>query len=140
MFSIATREMMIGLGSLWGATLMSRGDALLSRMNDHPAFEGEELVVVPSPMFSHRITKGYSHPTLGVVESMNGVRVKNLRHLAELLRDNRSEYVELKFSGQGLETLVFRSQELADSTEEILNDNGIRKRASDDLAPLWDGK
>lgn len=139
-FSTVSREMMIGLGAAWGVTLLARGDAFLNRLNDHPVFEGEELVVVPSPMFSHRITKGYSHPTLGIVESMNGIHVRSLRHLAELLRDNHAEYVELKFSGRGLETLVFRSRELADSTEEILNDNGIRKRASDDLVSVWDEK
>ena len=137
-FSPATREMVMALGPLWTATLLQRGDALMSRMHDRPSFEGEEIVVVASPMFSHRLTKGYSPPTMGVVESMNGIPVRSLRHLAELLRYTVAEYVEFKFSGQGLETLVFNRQELADSTEEILSDNGIRKRSSDDLAAIWE--
>lgn len=137
-FSTVTREFVIGLGPLWTSMMLLRGDAVFSRIHDRPAFEGEELVVVASPMFSHRLTKGYSQPTMGLIESMNGIRVRSLRHLAELLRDNEAEYMEFKFAGHGLETLVFRRQELADSTEEILSENGIRKRASDDLAGIWE--
>lgn len=137
-FSPASREMLLALGPVWLGALLQRGDVLISRLLDRPAFDGEELVVVASPMFSHRLTKGYSAPTMSIVETMNGIRVRNLRHLAELLKYTTAEFVEFKFAGHGVETLVFRRQEIADATEEILSDNGIRKRASDDLAEIWE--
>jgi S1-C subfamily serine protease len=137
-FSSASREMVVAAGPLWLATLLQRGDPLISRLLSRPAFGGEELVVVVSPMFSHRLTKGYSTPTMATVASLNGIPVRNLQHLAELLRYLTAEYVEFKFAGQGVETLVFRRREIADATEEILSDNGIRKRASDDLAGIWE--
>jgi hypothetical protein len=136
-FSPASREMLVSLGPLWLAPLLQRGDPLIGRVSSRPAFEGQELVIVASPMFPHRLTKGYSAPTMGTVESLNGIPVRNLRHLAELLRYMTSEYVEFKFAGHGIETLVFRRREIADATEEILSDNGIRKRSSDDLAGIW---
>ena len=45
---------------------------MVARVNDAPAFEGEQLVVVPSPFFSHRLTKGYDSPTLRVVAKYAG--------------------------------------------------------------------
>jgi S1-C subfamily serine protease len=135
-FSPASREMVGAAGPLWLATLLQRGDPVISRLLNRRAFDGEELVVVASPMFPHRLTKGYSTPTMATVESLNGIPVRNLRHLAELLRYLTAEYAEFKFAGHGVETLVFRRQEIADATEEILSDNGIRKRASDDLADI----
>ena len=137
-FSPASREMLGSLGPLWLATLLQRGDPLIGRVSSRTAFEGQELVVVASPMFPHRLTKGYSAPTMATVESLNDIPVRNLRHLAELLRYLTAEYVEFKFAGHGLETLVFHRREIADATEEILSDNGIRKQASDDLAVIWE--
>ncbi|HWB09387.1 MAG TPA: trypsin-like peptidase domain-containing protein [Pirellulales bacterium] len=137
-FSPASREMLVALGPRWLGTLLQRGDPLIGRVSSRPAFEGQELVLVASPMFPHRLTKGYSTPTMAAVETLNGIPVRNLRHLAELLRYMTAEYLEFKFAGHGVETLVFRRQEIADATEEILSDNEIRKRASDDLAGIWE--
>src|SRR5262249_48680467 len=121
----------------WMSLMVSIANPLITRLNDKPRFEGEELVVVAAPFFSHRLVKGYASPTLEVVEKLNGVTVKNLTHLAELLHDCQDEYLEFKFAGNRVETLVFRRRELADATEEILNDNGIRNQCSDDLSAIW---
>src|SRR5581483_7289050 len=43
---------------------------LFTRMLDAPAFPGEELVVMPSPFFPHRLAKGYSSPAGGVVQAV----------------------------------------------------------------------
>jgi hypothetical protein len=34
---------------------------------------------------------------------------------------------------------VFNRQEVLDATDEILNDNGVRQQASDDLRAIWEG-
>jgi hypothetical protein len=113
---------------------------MLKNLNDPPAFDGEQLVVVSSPLFSHRITKSYGQPMLCTVSSVNGTSVRNLAHLVELLRDASGEFVEFKFTARDSETMVFRRKEIAESTEEILTDNGIRKQLSDDVAAVWEKK
>jgi S1-C subfamily serine protease len=113
---------------------------LLTRRLDPPAFAGEELVVVPSPFFPHKLVKGYGSPQGRVVKTVNGVAVKNLRQLIEVLRDARQDYVTFAFWGMGGETLVFARKEIEGVTEEILNDNGIRSQGSADLMAIWNAK
>lgn len=136
-FTPVCKEMISAYGQM---LLRDRGLVVLKHMNEPPAFEGEQLVVVASPMFSHRITKSYGQPMLSVVSTVNGTSVKSLAHLAELLRDAKGEFIEFRFAGHDTETMVFKRQEIAAATEEILTDNGIRKQFSDDLAGVWNGK
>jgi S1-C subfamily serine protease len=113
---------------------------VITRMADPPAFPGEELVVVASPFFPHKLVKGYSSPAGGVVKAVNGVAIKNLRHLVEVLRDGKDEFVTISFVQSGYETLVFKRKEIEASTEEILNDNGIRAQGSAELMAVWGTK
>jgi S1-C subfamily serine protease len=119
------------------AFLSGKKSPLVTRANDQPAFEGEELVLIPSPFFSNRITKGYDSPALHVLEKLNGVDIKNLAHLVELVRDSTEEFLEFKFAETEVETLVFRRLDLINATEEILTDNGIRQQYSDGLGSVW---
>jgi hypothetical protein len=116
------------------------GSPIVSRINDDVAFEGEELVGVFSPMFSHKITKGYNTKAtgMGIVSHVNDVPVKNLAHLVELLRDNTDQYVIFRFANTQSERLVFDRKELEAATEEILSENGIRAQYSDDLKVVWE--
>jgi S1-C subfamily serine protease len=116
------------------------GSPLVTRRGDYPKFEGEELVIIPSAMFPHRIAKGYDNPMYKVVKEINGIRVKNIRHLVELLRDSKEKYTTISFDDRASETIVFDHQEALKATEEILSDNGIRQQASDDLAAIWAAK
>jgi hypothetical protein len=65
------------------------------------------------------------------------VRIQNLEHLVEVLRDATDPFVEFKFDGKGSDTIVLKRKEAQDATEAVLNDNGIRERCSADLAPVW---
>ena len=98
---------------------------LFTRIMDTVEFPGEELVVVTSPFFAHKITKGYGDPLGQVVKQINGVPVKNLRQLVELLRDCKDQYLTIRFAEEGAETLIFRRDEIEKATDEILEDNGI---------------
>ncbi|MCA9263282.1 MAG: trypsin-like peptidase domain-containing protein [Planctomycetales bacterium] len=138
-FSVATQEFVNSLGVKGQVYLSAMQSPMIERRVDKPAFEGEELVVMPNRMFPHRIIKGYSNIPFGVVESVNGVAIRNLKHLVELLRDCRDEFVTLQMAGEQ-ETLVFRREELNKSTEEILSDEGIRYQYSKDLEEVWEGK
>jgi S1-C subfamily serine protease len=119
-----------------GFLLASNDSPLIERITDLRGSPEEELVVVPAPFFPHRITKGYQIGIVPVVESVNGVRIRSLAHLAETLEAVSEEYTQIVFAGTSNETLVFRTDQLREATEEVLEDAGIRAQASDDILPL----
>ncbi len=146
-FSIASEDYLSLLtnptnpnGPVLATTLAQVGSPLQSRRGDLPEFPGEELVIVASPFFSHPMTRGYTSPALRVVESVNGTRVKNLRHLVELIRDATGDSLVLQFGGHGAEDMVFNRQELLTATEQILTDNGIRSQGSAAMLEVWNKK
>jgi S1-C subfamily serine protease len=139
-FSSASREFCAALerpGGSVASALAIMGSPLVTRRGDQPAFEGEELVIVTSPMFPCAMSKGYDNPFSKVVKEVSGVRVKNLRHFVELLRDAKAKYTTIAFDDRFSETMVFDHEQTLKATEEILSDNGIRQQASDDLIAVW---
>jgi S1-C subfamily serine protease len=136
-FEPATQEYIRALGGSGVAILAALDSPLLKRLYDPPAEEGEELVLIATRMFPNPITQGYDNRPLGVIAKVNGVEVKNLRHLAELLQDSTDEFIRLETADRN-EQLVFRRSELKDSTEEILTEEGIRYQASESLRDLFE--
>jgi S1-C subfamily serine protease len=142
-FSAASREFCSAVerpGSAMATALAVMSSPLVTRRGDRPAFDGEELVVVTSPMLPNALSKGYDNPFSKVVKEVNGVKVKNLRHFVELLRDTKSKYTTLSFDDRFSETIVFEHQAALKATDEVLSDNGIREQASDDLLAVWKKK
>ncbi|WP_168222175.1 S1C family serine protease [Aquisphaera giovannonii] len=111
---------------------------LFWRAFDRAAEPGERMVIVASPMFSNKLGKGYRDPYGEVVHEVDGVRVRNLPHLVELLRDGKGEFVSFSFQGHWHDKVVFNRKEAIAATEEILSDNGIRQQCSPDLLKIWD--
>jgi len=111
----------------------------LARLGDRVRFPGEELVVVTSQMFNHKIAKGYFDPVGQVIKEVNGTPIKNLKHLVELLRDSNGEYLTFRFFEHGSELLVFNREDMNRATDEILEDNGIspNRRGSEDVLKVW---
>ncbi len=141
-FSVATAQF---LGPLSNnaraiASLTVIGSPLATRRGDLTAFPGEELVIVSSPFFPHKVAKGYDNPVSRIVETVNGIAIKNLRHLVEVLRDMNDEFITIEFAGRGAESIVFVHKEMIAATEEILSDNGIRDQASPELLEVWRAK
>jgi hypothetical protein len=122
------------------ASRLALASPLATRMGDSPAFDGEELVVVSSPFFPHKLAIGYSNPVAEVVKAVNDKPIKNLRHLVEVLRDSNATITKVEFSQRGGETLVFPHKEMIAATEEILTDNGIRAQGSPDTMAVWNEK
>jgi S1-C subfamily serine protease len=116
------------------------GSPLVTRRGDKASFPGEELVIVSAPMFPHRIGKGYGNPIAKVVKEINGIKIKNLKHLVETLRDSKEKYITITFDDKNSETIVFDRLETLKATDEILSDNSVRQQASDDIAPIWSKK
>jgi hypothetical protein len=101
----------------------------------------EELVVVPAPLFPHKIDVGYNNRIAGsVLASVNGISIRSLAHLVEILRDQTSEYVVFRFEKNSAETIVLSRKDINAVTEEILTDNGIRAQGSPDIMAIWQAK
>jgi S1-C subfamily serine protease len=116
------------------------GSPLATRLGDTPAFDGEELVIVSSPSFPHKLVKGYSQLGGKVVRTINDTPIKNLKHLVEVLRDSKTDFIKIDFVGRYSETTIFPRKEMVKATEEILIDNGIRNQGSPDTLAVWDSK
>jgi S1-C subfamily serine protease len=136
--SVSSSVLSAGFREFGGQSMFT--SPLLRRMLDAPAFPGEELVIIPSPFLPHKIAKGYGSPAGSVVKAVNGVAIKNLKHLVELLRDNRSEFLTFEVAQRNAETMVFSRKDLDAVTEELLTDNGIRSQGSPELLKLWGAK
>ena len=74
-------------GSGGSLSMIYTGIPAFTRYGDDQRFPGERIVIIPSPMFSHKIGRGYDDPYTQAVSEVNGVRIRNLKHLVELLRD-----------------------------------------------------
>jgi hypothetical protein len=113
------------------------GSPLSARDTDRVAFPGEELVVVTAPLLAHPLARGYSDPFGQVVKDVDGVPVRHLHHLVELLRDGRGDYLTIRFFGEVSETLVFSRKAIEDATPGLMAENGIPKRGTDDVMAIW---
>jgi S1-C subfamily serine protease len=144
-FSAATQEYLGGLLRTRYATtilanLSSAASPLATRMSDQPAFPGEGLVVISSPFFPHKLAQGYSSPRAEVVKTVNGIPVKNLTHLVEILRDAKDEFITIECYNRYGETMVFPQAEMLAATDGILTDNGVRSQGSPDTLAIWNAK
>ena len=100
----------------------------------------QELVVISSPFFPHKLANGYSNPAGSVVYSVNGTHVRSLKHLVALLRDLKDPFVTIEFDQKGGEALVFSRPAIVAATDDILTDNGVRAQGSPDMLAVWQAK
>ena len=124
----------------WTGWLINLGSPLVKRLGDKPAFPGEELVVIPSPFFPHKLAKGYDDPFGQVVKTVNGIPIRNLAHLVEVLRDAKGQFVIVAFDSRYNETMVFPRADMLAATDDILTDNGVRSQGSPDTLAIWNAK
>jgi S1-C subfamily serine protease len=141
-FSVATRQMINSFDSNAGTmrVLNFLKSPLISQAFDTPTPELEEMVVVSSPFFPHKLANGYSSAAGGVLYSVNGTQVKSLKHLVEILRDLQDPFVTFEFNQKGGEALVFSRAAITGATDDILTDNGVRAQASSELLSVWQKK
>jgi hypothetical protein len=55
------------------------------------------------------------------------------------MRALEGEWLVLEFNEPGVERLVFRRKEFMDSTEQVMEANGIRQQASKGVRERWEG-
>ncbi|HEX4342710.1 MAG TPA: serine protease, partial [Verrucomicrobiae bacterium] len=141
-FSGVTSEFVSGLmrgtyGASMAVLLGFTGSPLMKSMGDLAGKDREQLVAISSPLFPHKLSEGYANPSWQVVDTINGIKVKSLAHLVEILRDTKDEYIVVEFASHNTQTLVFRRSDVISATEEILNDNDLRSQASPDMLEIW---
>lgn len=128
------------------ADFLASGNAVALAVRDSPIseeilefqrFEGEGYVCVLAPMFTHEITEGYAPLDLPTLRSVNGTEIKSLDHLVEFLRDSTDEWLVFTWYDKGQDDTVFRRIDAQSATDEILDENGIRRQMSERLEPIW---
>jgi S1-C subfamily serine protease len=141
-FSTATWQMVSNLENNAGLLrlLSAVKSPLVTRAFDPPDAETEELVVVSSPFFPHKIANGYGNPAGSVVSSINGTHVRSLKHLVALLRDLKDPFITIEFDQKGNEALVFSRAAMLAATDDILTDNGVRAQGSPNMMAVWQEK
>jgi hypothetical protein len=135
-FIPAYQDVAYRLPSQW---MMYNQSPLLSTVMSHPKFEGQELVTLGYGLLPHRTSKGYNISPFTVVKKIDGTAVRNMRHLVELLRNGKGEFITVEMAGIS-PPMVFRRAEIAAAGDDILSDEGIRKQYSDDLEDVWHPK
>jgi hypothetical protein len=75
-----------------------------------------------------------------VVKTVNGIPVKSLGHLVEILRDSKDKFISIACDSRYGEAMVFPRAEMLAATDEILTDNGIRSQGSPDTLAIWNAK
>ena len=113
---------------------------LITRAFDTPTQDLEELVIISSPFFPHKLANGYSNPTGAVVSSVNGTAIKSLAHLVAVLHDLKDPFVTIEFGSKAGEALVFSRTAIVAATDDILTDNGVRAQGSPDMMAVWQPK
>ncbi len=141
-FSTATWQFISGLQGNAGVlrALGFEKSPLVTRALDAPDADLEELVVISSPLFPHKLANGYSNPAGSVVYSVNGTHIKSLHQLVAVLRDLKDPFVTLEFDQKGGEALVFSRPAIVAATDDILTDNGVRAQGSPDTLAVWQAK
>ena len=141
-FSRATAEFLSSLAS--NARALNAysyvANPLVTRRGDSPTAEREELVVVASPFFPHKLVTGYSNRFGSVIYSINKVPVRSLAHLVQLLRDSKDDMLVIHFDQRGGENIVVRRKDMMEATEPVLSDNGIRLQGTKDMMDIWNRK
>ena len=143
-FSVATADFLNSLNSSNKGNLFPFlsyvGSPMAVRRGDRPAFPGEEIVVISSPFFPHRLTSGYGRVLGQVVSKVNGIPIRSLDHMIEVIRDARDRDLVFEFPGKVGEDLVFRREAMIAATDDILADNGIRSQGTPEELAVWTAK
>lgn len=100
-------------------------------MHQKAESEGEQVVVL-SQVLAAEINLGYEEVCNTQVKSVNGVTVKNLKHLVELVTACQDKY--LRFDLEYSTMIVLETETARKSNDDILSTHGIGADRSSDLS------
>ena len=121
----------------WTSLFTANGSPIPNRRHGLSDEPGEQLVVLSCQMFQHPTREGYTDATLSTVKSVNGITIKNLAHMAQVIHDSTEQDLVIEFVDHAAQIMVFDRKAVLAATDEIMDQNGIRRPCSDDLAKIW---
>ncbi|XP_049343851.1 protease Do-like 2, chloroplastic [Solanum verrucosum] len=99
-------------------------------------FEGEQIVIL-SQVLANEVNIGYEDLSNEQVLKLNGIRIKNIHHLAHLVDSCKDKYLVFEFEDNFL--VVLEREAASSASSSILIDYGIpSERSSDLLEPYVD--
>ncbi|MDD3127378.1 MAG: serine protease [Candidatus Izemoplasmatales bacterium] len=90
-------------------------------------------VAVLSEVLADDVNMGYQQITYISVDSINGVKVKNLKHLIELIENSKERFIDIKLENKG--RVVMELSKMKEATPRILERYRIPTDRSNDLTP-----
>ena len=96
--------------------------------------------MVVTTFFQHKLAGSYASPVTQVVKAINGIPIKNLGHLVQVLRDSKEKFISIEFFGRYSNTLVFPREEMLTDTDAILTDNNVHNQGSPDVMAIWNAR
>lgn len=130
LFIPLTTNYVTAFGDNWSSDLASLAD-IAATLNDLPGSGGEEVVLL-SYVMPHNVNRGYHNYADYIISEVNGQKVRNLKHLIQILRDNeKSPYV--KFIAGNKQTIVLSPSKAAEAMPEIMKTYNIPADRSKDL-------
>jgi len=86
--------------------------------------EGDQLIVL-SQVLAHSANLGYDELSYLLLEKVNGEKVRSLRHLYFLVKNNTQAFLKMEFS-PSRKIVVLDASTLTDVTKEVCQQHGIR--------------
>ena len=83
-----------------------------------------------------RCGRGYDVYPGQTVKSVNGKTFRNFVEFVTILQDLDDEYVVFEFNEKPSNPITFRRDQIEDATDQVMESNGIRYRASKDIREL----
>ncbi len=102
--------------------------------------EIQEYVIMAGGLLNHRVNLAYEIPPFSTLKSINDTTITSLEHCVKTLKElanSSEEFITFEFYDRGADRLVYKRTDILDSIEAVLNENGIRRPISPDLAELW---
>jgi hypothetical protein len=121
----------------WLPHVASGGSLLARYVEAYRESPDQELVMTCCPILPHKLTKGYGVSPLSVLTHVNDQKVRNIRHLIALIKENQGPYVVFRFEDEREEKIVLDPQQVKQSQPEILRNNNIPAACSEDLRDMW---
>jgi len=135
-FSPVTNELLVS-GSRTLAYLGLSGRLMPTFINKFKESPDEEIVSTVCQILPHKLTKGYEITPLSVVTHVNDQPIRNLRHMIQLIKENKEEFIIFRFEDEYEEKIVLEPKRVEKYTPEILRNNNIPWICSEDLRDIW---
>ena len=136
-FAPVTTELRQAAGANFFALLGYRGYLLPRFVRKNREKPDDQIVVTCSPIIPHKLNKGYSITPLSVVTHVNDQPIHNLRHMIQLIKDNKEDFLVFTFEEDYETKKVLSPKRVGKYMPEILRNNNIPFACSEDLRDLW---